>query len=146
MGFSSEERDRRWERARNLMAGRGWDALVICGEDGLCGGNFRYLADFRPVKGHTLLLLPLEGEPVLWVEHRVHEQAARKLSFVDDCRYTLDCGEAAAGELETRGLVDAPPAARSWPCCPRRGTSRGRSGCRGCGSSMRAASSRSSAG
>jgi Xaa-Pro aminopeptidase len=88
------------------MAERGWEALMISGEDGLCGGNFRYLADFRPVKGHTLLLLPREGEPVLWVEHRVHEQAARKLSFVDDCRYTLDCGEAAAEELETRGLVE----------------------------------------
>src|SRR5262249_42722815 len=104
MGFSREERDRRWERARGLMAERGWDALLVSGEDGLCGGNFRYLADFRPGKGHTLLLLPLEGEPVLWVEHRVHEQAAKKLSFVEDSRYTLDCGEAAAVELVERGL------------------------------------------
>jgi Xaa-Pro aminopeptidase len=104
MGFSTEERDRRWERARQLMAEQGWAALLVSGEDGLCGGNFRYLADFRPVKGHTLLLLPLEGEPVLWVEHRVHEQAAKKLSFVPDSRYTLDCGEAAAEELAGRGL------------------------------------------
>ena len=106
MGFSREERDRRWERARGLMDERGWEALLVSGEDGLCGGNFRYLADFRPVKGHTLLLLPLEGEPVLWVEHRVHEQAAKKLSFVADSRYTLDCGEAAAEELAERGLHD----------------------------------------
>src|SRR5262249_12398600 len=104
MGFSTEERDRRWERARQLMAERGWEALLVSGEDGLCGGNFRYLADFRPVKGHTLLLLPLEGEPVLWVEHRVHEQAAKKLAFVADSRYTTDCGEAAAEELAGRGL------------------------------------------
>ena len=33
---------------------------------------------------------------MLWVEHRVHEQAAKKLSFVADSRFTLDCGEAAA--------------------------------------------------
>src|SRR5947208_1295396 len=65
MGFSSEERNRRWQRARELMAAQGWAALLVSGEDGLCGGNFRYLADFRPVKGPTLLLLPLEGEPVL---------------------------------------------------------------------------------
>src|SRR5262245_57893297 len=59
MGFTTEERDRRWERTRELMASRGWEALLVSGEDGVCGGNFRYLADFRPVKGHTLLLLPL---------------------------------------------------------------------------------------
>ena len=73
MAFTSAERDRRWERARGLMADRGWEAMLVTGEDGLCGGNLRYLADFRPVKGRSLLLLPLEGEPVLWVEHRVHE-------------------------------------------------------------------------
>ena len=42
MGFSREERDRRWERARELMSERGWEALLVSGEDGLCGGNFRF--------------------------------------------------------------------------------------------------------
>jgi Xaa-Pro aminopeptidase len=104
MAFTPAERDRRWERARRLMADRGWQVLLVPGEDGLCGGNLRYLADFRPVKGRSLLLLPLEGEPVLWVEHRVHEQAAKKLSFVADSRFATDCGEAAADELAARGL------------------------------------------
>src|SRR5262245_2090804 len=104
MGFTRAERDRRWERARGLMADHAWEAMLIPGEDGLCGGNLRYLADFRPVKGRSLLLLPLEGEPVLWVEHRVHEQAAKKLSFVADSRFATDCGEAAADELAGRGL------------------------------------------
>ena len=104
MGFTSAERDLRWEQARRVMAERGWQALLISGEDGLCGGNLRYLADFRPVKGRSLLLLPLEGEPVLWVEHRVHEQAAQKLSFVADARFAASCGEAAADELAERGL------------------------------------------
>jgi Xaa-Pro aminopeptidase len=104
MAFTRAERDRRWERLRELMSRRGWRAILVPGEDGLCGGNLRYLADFRPVKGRSLLLLPLEGEPVLWVEHRVHEQAAKKLSFVADSRFTLDCGEAAADELAARGL------------------------------------------
>ena len=36
----------------------------------------------------------------------MHEQAAKKLSFVGDSRYTLDCGEAAAEELAERGLRD----------------------------------------
>ena len=75
------------------------------------------------MKGHTLLLLPLEGEPVLWVEHRVHEQAAKKLSFVADSRYTLDCGEAAAEELAERGLATRRrSAARSSRCCRPPGT------------------------
>lgn len=104
MPFTRDERDRRWERARALMDESGWAALLISGEDGLCGGNFRYLADFRPVKGHALLLLPIEGEPVLWVEHRVHEQAAKRLSFVDDSRFTESCGDAAVEELRVRGL------------------------------------------
>jgi Xaa-Pro aminopeptidase len=104
MAFTQAERDRRWEQLRELMSRRGWRAILVPGEDGLCGGNLRYLADFRPVKGRSLLLLPLEGEPVLWVEHRVHEQAAKKLSFVADARFTLDCGEAAADELAARGL------------------------------------------
>jgi Xaa-Pro aminopeptidase len=89
------------------MTDRGWQAMLITGEDGLCGGNLRYLADFRPVKGRSLLLLPLEGEPVLWVEHRVHEQAAKKLSFVADSRFALSCGDAAADELAERGLAHA---------------------------------------
>jgi Xaa-Pro aminopeptidase len=104
MAFTIAERDRRWEGARALMAARGWEAMLISGEDGLCGGNLRYLADFRPVKGRSLLLLPEAGEPVLWVEHRVHEQAAKKLSFVADSRFAASCGEAAADELAERGL------------------------------------------
>ena len=107
MAFTEAERGRRWERARALMDERGWQAMLISGEDGLCGGNLRYLADFRPVKGRSLLLLPLEGEPVLWIEHRVHEQAARKLSFVADSRFAESCGEAAADELAERGLARA---------------------------------------
>jgi Xaa-Pro aminopeptidase len=104
MGFSTAERDRRWEGAREVMAERGWEAMLITGEDGLCGGNLRYLADFRPVKGRSLLLLPLEGEPVLWVEHRVHEQAARKLAFASDARFAESCGDASTEELAARGL------------------------------------------
>ena len=107
MAFSERERDRRWDGARALMEQRGCEAMLIPGEDGLCGGNFRYLTDFRPVKGRSLLLLPLDGDPVLWVEHRVHEQAARKLSFVSDARYAESCGDAAAVELRARGLDHA---------------------------------------
>jgi Xaa-Pro aminopeptidase len=107
VGFSKEERDRRWAAARALMAERGWQAMLIAGEDGLCGGNLRYLADFRPVKGRALLLLPVDGDPVLWVEHRVHEQAAKKLSFVADARFATSCGDAAVGELAERGLGPA---------------------------------------
>jgi Xaa-Pro aminopeptidase len=118
MGFTTSERDRRWERTRRLMAERGWEAMLVPGEDGLCGGNLRWLADFRPVKGRALLLLPVEGEPVLWVEHRVHEQAARKLSFVADSRFTLDCGEAAAEELAERGLGSAPLAGEELALTP----------------------------
>jgi Xaa-Pro aminopeptidase len=86
------------------MEERSWGALLVSGEDGLCGGNFRWLTDFRPVKGRSLLLLPREGDPVLWVEHRVHEQAAKRLSFVDDSRFADNCGDAAADELRERGL------------------------------------------
>jgi Xaa-Pro aminopeptidase len=89
------------------MDERGWQAMLIAGEDGLCGGNLRYLADFRPVKGRSLLLLPLDGEPVLWVEHRVHEQAAKRLSFVADSRFAASCGGAAVDELRERGLARA---------------------------------------
>lgn len=107
MAFTRGERDRRWKLVREMMAERGLSAMLISGEDGLCGGNLRYLADFRPVKGRSLLLLPLEGEPVLWVEHRVHEQAAKKFSFVADSRFAVDCGDAAADELAERGLGGA---------------------------------------
>jgi Xaa-Pro aminopeptidase len=79
--------------------------MLIPGEDGLCGGNFRYLADFRPVKGRTLLLLPVEGEPVMWVEHPIFEVAARKLSFVPDSRYVVEAGAASVEELQSRGLA-----------------------------------------
>jgi Xaa-Pro aminopeptidase len=107
MAFTQAERDRRWEQTRALMADRGWEAMLVPGEDGLCGGNLRYLADFRPVKGRSLLLLPLAGDPILWVEHRVHEQAAKKFSFVGDSRFATDCGEAAADELAELGLARA---------------------------------------
>jgi len=33
--------------------------LLISGEDGLCGGNFRWLTDFRPVKGRSAVALDM---------------------------------------------------------------------------------------
>ena len=81
--FAKTEYDNRWERARNIMAAEGLDALFITE-----ASNFTYFSgghgDFsfsRP----TIMVLPQKGDPVLIV-HDFFEHSQRRESWVDDIR------------------------------------------------------------
>ena len=58
------------ERVRALMAEQGVDTLVVRSPD-----NVLYLTDYWPMKGYDVAVVPLEGEPTLFVMEPQHEEA-----------------------------------------------------------------------
>ncbi len=59
------ERDRRYQRIREAMEREGMGALVVAGHGShFQRGYIRYVADTHIWAGDSLVLLPLEGEPV----------------------------------------------------------------------------------
>jgi Xaa-Pro dipeptidase len=58
------------DRVRTLMAGEGLDTLVVRTPD-----NVSYLTNYWPMKGYDIAVLPLEGEPTLFVMEPQFEEA-----------------------------------------------------------------------
>src|SRR5438093_841163 len=87
--FSRKEMDRRYARARELMARRGIDALLISGEE-----NFQYFSggsaslalhysNTRP----SVLILPLERDPIIITQNKDYIMLA---TYVTDFREYVD--------------------------------------------------------
>ncbi len=108
--FTDGELRARTARARALMAEQGIDALVVTG-DFSAGLNYYYFSGHQPrdyqlnYSRPHVMVLPLEGEPFLYV-YNVNLQNARDLSWVDDVvPYNPPfSGAGLAAELERRGL------------------------------------------
>jgi len=84
----SEERDGRLARARAAMEEHGLDGLLVWGSAGANHDPIRYLAGYVHVfpTASSLLLIPLERDPVLLVDQAWHLDEARKMSWVEDVR------------------------------------------------------------
>ncbi|MFQ5711824.1 MAG: M24 family metallopeptidase [Candidatus Geothermarchaeales archaeon] len=88
--FPREEYDLRCERARELMAKRGLDALFVTGDQS-AAMNYRYLSGHLPRDYQAnfnrphILILPREGDPALIVVF-FSEKGARNTSWVKDIR------------------------------------------------------------
>ncbi len=60
------------DRLRTLMAAEGVDTLVARSPDNVC-----YLTNYWPMKGYDVAVVPLEGDPTLFVMEPQHEEAQR---------------------------------------------------------------------
>jgi Xaa-Pro aminopeptidase len=100
----AEEQEGRLERARKAMAERELDALLVYGSAEINADPIRYLSGYVHVfpSASSLLLLPLEGEPVLLIDQSWHLEEARKMSFLEDVRAYPNPGRTwLADELRT---------------------------------------------
>lgn len=110
--FSDGEMARRLEAARALMDERDISALLIFGH---AANRRHYQADvhyFAEVAlfHESFLLIPREGEPVLWSTAHNHHQNAIELSRIPDTRdapRVPGAGTIIARELQSRGLATA---------------------------------------
>lgn len=76
--FPLDEYAARIERVRAEMAAAGFEGLLVVGnrED---PASLAYLANYRPHFGHSVLLVPLEGEPVLVTNAILHGEPMHSL-------------------------------------------------------------------
>jgi Xaa-Pro dipeptidase len=111
--FTTEELQRRSERARALMAEKGIDVLIVTG-DFSAGLNYYYFSGHQPrdyqlnYSRPHVMVLPLQGEPFLYV-YNVNERNAQDLSWVKDVvpyNPPFD-GAGLAAELDRRGYGSA---------------------------------------
>jgi Xaa-Pro aminopeptidase len=84
----AEEQEGRFRRAREAMAAQGLDALLLYGAAEANADSIRYLSGYVHVfpGASSLVLLPLEEEPILLIDQPWHLEEARKMAFVDDVR------------------------------------------------------------
>ena len=89
--FSEADMQRRWTRARQLMAERGLDALLVTNEE-----NFQYFTGTTGSLGlhyssgpSAVLVFPLEGEPIAIVGELI-SQSVRLTSYVRELRGYTD--------------------------------------------------------
>ncbi|MBT3349742.1 MAG: aminopeptidase P family protein [Nitrospinaceae bacterium] len=91
MGFSLNERDRRYQAVRVSMETAGLDALIVYGSTGVGGqwrGNFSYLTDYCPIFASAAVYFPLEGEPVAFIPGENQLLDARRPGWIEDMRLT----------------------------------------------------------
>ena len=111
--FERDELERRADRARAMMQEQQLDALLVTG-DFSAGMNYYYLSGHLPrdyqlnYSRPHVMVLPLEGEPFLWI-YGINVDNARAQSWVTDV-LTYDppfAGEGLATEMRARGLGSA---------------------------------------
>ena len=110
MYLSKQERDRRYEALRASMAKEEMPVLLIVGNGHATGspvfatGGFRYLTDFFIFSQYGLLLFFREDDPIMLVPMELQETVAKKYSWVDDIRLSLDYAEMVARVLREKKL------------------------------------------
>lgn len=115
-GMAREEIQERLVRVRALMGGEGLDVLLVIGRsfyDRM--GSLTYLTNHFPPfptgaftdkvrgMGHGLLVLPAEGEPVLFVDHR---NFRREMVHIEDVRPESNISLAVLNQLKRLGAED----------------------------------------
>jgi Xaa-Pro aminopeptidase len=84
----AEEREGRLRRARAALERHGIEGLVVYGSAGVNADPIRYLSGYVHVfpGASSLLLLPLDRDPVLLLDQGWHLDEARRMSWVEDVR------------------------------------------------------------
>ena len=108
--FSDAEIARRHGAARALAQKHGVEALLVFGHSGSrrhYQADIHYLTEVAPYH-ESYCLLPVNGDPVLWITHHNHFASARENSRIPDVRRsTRDAAGTIAAELTKRGLGSA---------------------------------------
>ena len=89
MGFTLEERDRRYRAVRANMEREGLDALIVFGNTGVEGqwnGNFTYLSNYCLIFATAVIFFPLEGEPAAFIPGENQLLDARRAGWIEDMR------------------------------------------------------------
>lgn len=105
MALTLKERDRRIKLVREQMMSRGLAALVVSGSTSR-KGHFQYLTNYNIPIDYCYMILPLSGEPALFVFTPNQARIAPKRSWVPDARYSPDYGASIAGRLREIGAAD----------------------------------------
>jgi Xaa-Pro dipeptidase len=104
--FSDAELARRHAAVRSLASEQDLSALVLYGTVG-AHAEVQYLSDFR-VSREAVLVLPVAGEPALFVQYFNHLPTARLVTRIDDVRWGgPDTIATVAADLRARGLAHA---------------------------------------
>jgi Xaa-Pro dipeptidase len=102
--FSDAEFLRRFARVRAAMEREGLAALLVYGH-AAAYSDVQFLSDVRTSR-EAMLLFPLEGEPVLFVQYFNHVPDARRTGRVRDTRWGGESTAAnVADEAQRRGLA-----------------------------------------
>ncbi len=89
MGFTLEERDRRYRAVRANMEREGLDALIVFGNTGVGGqwnGNFTYLSNYCLIFATAVIFFPLEGEPAAFIPGENQLLDARRAGWIEYMR------------------------------------------------------------
>ena len=111
MYLSKEERDRRYLLVRKAMAKEDIDLLLVVGNGHATGnptfatGSFRYLTDFFIFSLYGLVLFFRDDDPVMLVPMELQETVAKKYSWVQDVRISLNYAETVTNLLEKKRLA-----------------------------------------
>lgn len=105
MALTLAERDRRIELVRSEMRKLDLAALVVSGSTSR-KGHFQYLTDYNIPIDYCYMVLPLSGDPTLFVFTPNQARIAPKRSWVSDARYSPDYGASIAGRLREIGAAD----------------------------------------
>ncbi len=121
MGFTLQERDRRFRIIRENMEKEGLDALIVFGSTSVGGqwnGNFTYLSNYCLIFSTAVIFFPREGEPAMFVPGENQLLDARRSGWIEDMHLsgqpTRDVGghlksrNAAAGKIGVSSLVSFP--------------------------------------
>ncbi len=104
--FSDAEFARRFTLVRAMMEPEGLAALLVYG-NAAAYSDVQFLSDVRTSR-EAMLLFPLEGEPVLFVQYFNHVPDARRAGRVRDTRWGGESTAATvAEEVQRRGMAGA---------------------------------------
>ncbi len=99
------ERDMRFRRVREAMEKAGLDALVVAGHGSSFNrGYIRYIADTHLWAGDSLILIPLEGDPVQALVTYSGASLPDKL-WIEDFRKAPDPRSEIVKAMEEKGLT-----------------------------------------
>ena len=110
MSLSQKEKDRRHHELRKWMRKNGVDIILVFGDTGDWGlryGHLRYLTNGKVIFGNSVLVFPLEREPVLFMSSDLQAKWTRKLSWISDTRPSTDFVTDVLNTLQSLPLKNA---------------------------------------